>query len=110
MTEQAPTPFTAAHTASMPDAHTATLQRQAQQRVGRKMGFAIHALVFLVVNLGLAARHLLGNDDLAARPWPLWGWALGLAIHGLVTALSLSGGDLRERWVAREVAALRRRG
>jgi hypothetical protein len=41
--------------------------------------------------------------------WPLWGWGLGLAIHGIVTALALSGDGLRQRMLAGEVERLRRR-
>jgi len=41
--------------------------------------------------------------------WPLAGWGLGLAIHGLVTFISLRGDGLRERMIASEVERLRRR-
>lgn len=95
------------------DAHSAALRSLARQRVGRKIGLAIHALAFVLVHLGLAARHLWADNDLGTRPWPLlWGWALGLSIHALVTALSLlrTGPTLHARWVARELAALQRRG
>jgi len=64
------------------------LQRQARRRVNQKMGFYIHATVFVVVNLGLAALNLAGG----ARGWHLWplaGWGLGLAIHGFVTFANL---------------------
>jgi 2TM domain len=85
------------------------LLARARKRVGKKMGFYTHALVFVMVNLGL---YLVTSQIPGARwtPFPLWGWALGLAIHGLVTFLDLSGEGLRERMLAQEVARLRERG
>src|SRR4051812_5001309 len=70
------------------------LEQRARRRVGIKMGFTIHALVFVVVNLGLYAL----NSSVGGQRWshfPLWGWGLGLAIHGVVTLLSLQGDGLR---------------
>jgi hypothetical protein len=81
------------------------LQRQARRRVNQKMGFAIHATVFAVVNLGLAVLALAGGRHW--HLWPLAGWGLGLAIHGIVTFVSLRGDGLRERWLQAEVERLR---
>ena len=64
------------------------LLKQARRRVGLKMGFAIHATVYVLVNILLAFIDYRGG----ARGWHLWPlgwWGLGLAIHGLVTLLSL---------------------
>jgi len=66
---------------AMTDAEAeAALETRARRRVGIKMGFYIHALVFVLVNLGLFAL----NSSLGGTRWshfPLWGWGLGLAIH-----------------------------
>ncbi len=83
------------------------LQRQAQRRVKQKMGFYIHATVFVVVNLGLAALSWAGGRSW--HLWPLAGWGLGLAIHGIVTFASLNGDGLREQMMEREVERLRER-
>ena len=83
------------------------LLRQARRRVKLKTGFFIHLGVYLSVNLGLAAISLIGGH----RPWhwwPLAGWGLGLAIHGLVTFAGLSG--WREHLLEREVERLQRQG
>lgn len=85
------------------------LLQQARRRVKIKTGFAIHALVYLVVNSALLAVNLLGGGP----RWhlaPLLGWGLGLGIHGLVSLLALRGGGLRERLVARELHQLRQGG
>lgn len=85
------------------------LLARARKRVAKKMGFYTHALVFVLVNLGL---YLVTSQMHGARwtPFPLWGWGLGLTIHGLVTFLDLSGEGLRERMLADEVQRLRQRG
>lgn len=85
----------------------AQLRRQARKRVEMKLGFLTHLLVFVCVNTGL---YLLGGGvDGRLHGLPLWGWGLGLAIHGLVTLLSLQGGDLRERMMQAELRSLRER-
>lgn len=84
------------------------LRRQARKRVEMKMGFLVHLMVFVCVNGGL---FLLSNLHEGAR-WtsiPLWGWGLGLAIHGLVTLISLQGQGLRERLMDAEIKTLRER-
>lgn len=84
------------------------LQRRARRRVNQKMGFYIHATVYLLVNLGLAAINFAGGGK-AWHLWPLAGWGLGLAIHGFVTFASLNGDGLRERMLDDEVERLRRK-
>lgn len=84
------------------------LQRLARKRVAMKLGFAIHLLVYTLVNAGLAALSLSQG-----KQWhwgPLLGWGLGLAIHGLVTLLNLRGQGLRDQMVAAEVQRLRSHG
>lgn len=84
------------------------LRREARHNVGRQLGFGIHLLVFAVVNAWLLMQQAL-SDSATHRPWPLWGWALGLGIHGVVTLLSLRGSGLRARLEAAELARLRQR-
>lgn len=80
------------------------IDRLAQKRVSRKMGWYIHAFVFIAVNIGLAALSAIG--DRPAVFAPSLGWALGLFIHGLVVFVFLPGNGLRERMVQRERAYL----
>jgi hypothetical protein len=85
----------------------AALEARARRRVGIKMGFYIHVLVYVLVNLGL----FVLNTSLGGVRWsnyPLWGWGLGLAIHGIVTFVSLQGDGMRSRMLAHEVEKLRR--
>lgn len=79
------------------DAH---LERLARKRAGARMGWYIHAMVYVVVNL-----LLIGLSASSGRNWaifPALGWGLGLAIHGLVVFLATGGGGLHERLVQQE--------
>lgn len=87
---------------------TTSLEARARRRVGRKVGFYLHALVFVLVNLGLFAINALTGEPHWAR-FPLMGWSLGLAIHGLVTFIGLQGEGLRRSMLQREIEQLRRR-
>jgi hypothetical protein len=90
------------------------LQKQASHRVAMKMGFLIHLTVFVAVNGGLWLMGLwsdwtgLGPHH-GFRFVPIWGWALGLTIHGIVTLVKLQGWDLRQRMMKSEVERLRQR-
>ena len=92
--------------ASPSQAEHARIERLAHRRASAKMGWFIHALVYVCVNAGLA---LIAWRS--GREWfvyPLAGWGLGLAIHGLAVWLLAPGADWRERLVERERAALTR--
>jgi 2TM domain len=84
-----------------------SLESRAERRVRRKMGFYIHAFVFVAVNLGLYAINSVAGEPRWSH-FPLWGWGLGLAIHGLVTFIALQGDGVRRGMLAREIEHLRR--
>jgi len=84
------------------------LHKAAKRRVDIKMGFYTHLMVFILVNGGM---YLLNGLTGGGR-WhhlPLYGWGLGLAIHGIVTFLSLNGMGMREKLMAQEMETLRKR-
>ena len=78
----------------------------ARKRAGAKMGWYMHATVYVLVNLGLAALAISTGRDWHA--YPLLGWGLGLAIHGAAVWLAGPGASLRQSLVERERAALMR--
>ena len=84
-----------------------SIEARAERRVRRKMGFYIHAFVFVAVNLGLYAINSITGEPRWSH-FPLWGWGLGLAIHGLVTVIALQGDGVRRGMLAREIERLRR--
>ena len=77
----------------------------ARRRAGARMGWYIHALVYLAVNTGLAA--LAISHGRAWAIYPALGWGLGLLLHGLGVWIGLGGGGLQDRWVAQERERLR---
>lgn len=82
------------------------LERLARRRASAKMGWYIHAFVFVLVNLLLI---LLATSR--GQNWyvyPLLGWGLGLLVHGAVVFLVAPGGDLYNRLLERERKSLRR--
>lgn len=78
------------------------LDRLARRRAGAKLGWYVHAMVYLAVNAGLAAISVSVGRSWAV--YPALGWGIGLLVHGGVVLLMSS--SLRERMVERERAAL----
>lgn len=88
---------------------THSLERRARRRVGMKIGFFTHLLVYVLVNAALQGF----NTVVGGERWsvfPLMGWGLGLAIHGAVTFIGLMGDGWRERMLQQEIDRLRRQG
>ncbi len=85
------------------------IEARARRRVGMKLGFYTHALVYMLVNLGLFAINAFTGGERWAI-WPLAGWGLGLAIHGVVTFVKLNGEGLQRRMLDNEIERLRRNG
>ena len=82
------------------------MEHLAQRRAARKMGWYIHALIFVMVNTGLAL--LSGFTGRHWAVYPFFGWGLGLLIHGIVVFVAPRGCNFRERLVQRERERLQR--
>lgn len=78
--------------------HTDDIERIARRRAAMKLGWTIHAGIYLAVNLGLGALALASGSRWVM--FPAFGWGLGVAIHGLVVFLRTSGAY--EKLLARE--------
>ena len=76
------------------------IERLARRRAGAKLGWYIHAGVYIAVNLLLAL--LSAMSDRHWGVFPALGWGIGLAIHGVVVFLVTGGGGLHEQMVQRE--------
>ena len=84
------------------------LERLARRRAGAKLGWYLHATVFVVVNLGMIA---LSSFGFTRRPWtmaPVLGWGAGLVFHGISVFILANGSPLRERLLQRERERLQR--
>ena len=85
-----------------PDIYT-----QARRRAGAKMGWIIHALVYLAVNGGLALLSFLSiHSARHGAAATALGWGFGLLVHGLVVFAAGPGSRLRESLVQAEVKRL----
>ena len=76
------------------------LERLARKRAAAKMGWYIHALVYVCVNLLLATLSAMSGGHWAV--FPAVGWGVGLAAHGIVTFVVTGGAGLHERLVQQE--------
>ena len=68
---------------------TEEIDRLARRRAGAKLGWYVHATVYLLVNAAL-------------------GWGLGLVLHGLAVFVLGTGSGLRESMVQKERERLQR--
>jgi hypothetical protein len=84
------------NTTNTPD----NLERLARRRAGAKLGWYIHAAVYIAVNLLLAMLSAMSDRHWAV--FPAFGWGLGLAIHGIVVFVVTGGGGLHDQMVQRE--------
>ena len=84
------------------------IDRIARRRAGAKLGWYVHAAVYVLVNLFLFS---ISEYGFGTRGWsvkPLLGWGLGLALHGISVWFLGAGGELRERMVRKERERLQR--
>ncbi len=84
------------------------IERLARKRAGAKLGWYLHAAVYVVVNLTIFA---MSKYAWGTRPWsvfPLLGWGLGLVLHGVSVFVLGTGSSLRERLVQKEREHLQR--
>ena len=90
--------------ASSPPLTDATLERLARRRAGAKLGWFIHAAVFVAINALLMTIAAMSGKSWAV--FPLLSWGLGLAIHGAVVWFGGAGSALHERLLQKERQAL----
>lgn len=76
------------------------LERQARGRAGAKLGWYIHAVVYVCVNVISALLSSISGKHWAV--FPALGWGLGLVIHGVVVFLVTGGAGLHEHLIQRE--------
>ncbi len=78
------------------------IDKLARRRAGAKLGWYMHAAMYVVVNLVVFS---LSRYGFGQRPWsvfPLLGWGVGLALHGISVFVLGTGSGLRERMVQKE--------
>ncbi|MBI3140617.1 MAG: 2TM domain-containing protein [Rhodocyclales bacterium] len=79
-----------------------------RRQVARLRGFYRHALIYVAVNAGLLLIDLLRSPGEFWVVWPLAGWGVAVAIHGL--SVFFGGRLLGAEWEERKVRELMARG
>jgi hypothetical protein len=72
----------------------------ARRRVKSQLGWYKHLAVYLIVNAFLISMSVWQGRNWAL--FPLLGWGLGLALHGVSVWFAGAGSSLREKMVERE--------
>lgn len=72
---------------------------KAQKKVEEIKGFYGNLASYILVNIGLLVLNLLTSPEYLWFFWPLFGWGIGVLIHGLVVfnALPFLGKDWEEQ-------------
>lgn len=84
------------------------IDRIARRRAGAKLGWYVHATVYVLVNAVLFASSFYGFRARSYNIYPMLGWGLGLALH-FVSVFVLGGSSgMREQMVRRERERLQR--
>ena len=84
------------------------IDRLARKRAGAKLGWYSHAAIYVVVNLFLFAISMYGFGHRRWSIFPVLGWGVGLALHGISVFVLGSASGLRERMVQKERERLQR--
>lgn len=80
--------------------------RIARRNAGLKLGWMVHAAVYVLVNAMIVAANFATTPGLRWSVWPLAGWGIGLAAHGVAVWLATGGGGVRDRMIRRELDRL----
>lgn len=78
------------------------IERLAHKRANAKLGWYIHATVYVLVNLLIYAKSSYGWGTGRWSAEPLFGWGFGLAMHGVAVFVIGGGSSFRERMVQKE--------
>jgi hypothetical protein len=84
------------------------IRRLAIRRADMRLAFRSHLTAYAIVNAGLVAIYML-TGGVGHYFWPIWpmvGWGIGLAAHGVT--VYMDGEGLRDRMIQEEIEKLRK--
>ncbi len=84
------------------------IEQLATRRAKAKLGWYMHAGIYLVVNAFLFLLSTYGQGQQHWAIYPALGWGVGLALHGISVFALGSGSELRERLIQKERERLQR--
>lgn len=73
---------------------------RAKKRVENLKSFYIHFMIYILVNLMLFVINVISDPSYLWFLFPLGGWGIGVAIHGMTT---LSLGKFGREWEERKI-------
>ena len=79
------------------------LYRRAAARVAMQRAFHRHVMIYVIVNVLLAAVNLLTNPHHLWFQWGVLGWGIGLLAHGLNVYSYRWFGSRRDEMIQREL-------
>lgn len=82
------------------------IEKLAKTRVQARMGFLIHAAMYVVLNTGLVVIWYSSGQGYPWFMWPLLGWGIGLLAHAISLVVG-PGSAAEARAIQRESARLR---
>jgi hypothetical protein len=74
---------------------------EARRHARALRGFYSHAIVYVLVNAGLVAINLVTRPERIWFAFPMFGWGIGLLVHGL--SVFAFGGWFGPRWEERKI-------
>jgi len=74
---------------------------KAKERVEEIKGFYVHLLIYIVVNIFLFIINIVTTPGALWFYWPLLGWGIGIAIHGL--SVFVFGQFFGNEWEERKI-------
>ncbi len=78
-------------------------RHRAKERLAARRGFFVHLAVFVVVNVALVVINVTTAPDTLWVKWPLMGWSIGLAFHGLAVFVVGDRFAITDEMVEREL-------
>jgi hypothetical protein len=83
------------------------IRRLAIRRADMRLAFRSHLTAYAIVNAGLVAIYIMTSFGHYFWPiWPMMGWGIGLAAHGVT--VYMDGEGLRDRMIQEELEKLRK--
>jgi hypothetical protein len=76
---------------------------RAKERVEEKISFLTHLAVYIVLNAFLFFLDYREGKTIDWAYWPLFGWGIGLVMHGLNTFVFGEGTSLKDRMIMKEM-------
>ena len=81
--------------------------KMARKRVEAKIGFYIHAGIYVLVNAFLIAINMTSTPSELWFIYPLIGWGIGLLLHLILVFSQFPSGGWKKRMIEKEVERLK---